>query len=367
MGLQTATKQRSRRRVSAARPAAGKRPDRFRDCDATAWRFFRERLKDNLEITGWFDSRSSDTVPAIVEMAQQALLAADCAALRTESHDGHHDLLLSRILPGCCRGSHPCGVGDVTVSERWERCTRPRIPEDSGEVRGPGIARPVSTTVCLDTENNWLDLPRDTGRRQAIQALASAIEFQDPYTCGHSRRVARYSIVCGLVLGLSPEAMSVLEIAAILHDVGKTGIDCTILQKPGALTAAEHALVRDHPVIGAALTQVIALPNDVIELILRHHERHDGYGYPHGLAEQDIPLGARIISVADAFDSMTTGRPYRRALSVNEAMRELLRCRGTQFHADTLDAFAIGFARYYDRLPWPSGELRSRRNPAVPA
>ena len=209
----------------------------------------------------------------------------------------------------------------------------------------------IGAMAGMAIENSRLRQSMEESYRSTIRALASAIDAKDPYTCGHSQSVAQYSLVSGMILGLRPDEMRTLETAALLHDIGKIGIDDAILRKPRRLTTTEHAIIKDHPVIGAAILHDIVSLSDVARLILHHHESYDGSGYPHGLAGENIPLGARIIAVADAFDSMTTDRPYRRGMTINEAMTELHRCRAKQFCPVALDAFAVGFARYYDNLP----------------
>ena len=188
------------------------------------------------------------------------------------------------------------------------------------------------------------------GYRGTIKALAGAIDAKDPYTCGHSQRVCDYAMLAANALDMNGEARETLEYAATLHDIGKIGVDDAILRKPGRLNPRERAAIESHPVIGAAIVRSIPFLHHTENLILYHHERLDGSGYPHRLAGDSIPLGARIIAVADAFDTMTTERPYHRPMTINEAMMELQRCSGTQFCPTALDAFAVGFAlNYRDR------------------
>ena len=201
------------------------------------------------------------------------------------------------------------------------------------------------TAVALD--NLKLRYSMTAGYRGTIKALAGAIDAKDPYTCGHSQRVADYALMAGEALCLGTEAIETLEYAAVLHDIGKIGVDDAILRKPSRLNAAERATIESHPVIGAAIVMSIPFLHNTESLILYHHERYDGTGYPHRLKEAEIPLGARILCVADSFDTMTTDRPYRQALTINEAMTELRDCTGTQFCPAAVDAFATGFARSY--------------------
>jgi putative nucleotidyltransferase with HDIG domain len=174
---------------------------------------------------------------------------------------------------------------------------------------------------------------------QTLTTLAETIDLRDPYTAGHSRRVAAYSRLLALELRLSPEDADQIEHAALLHDIGKVGVPDAVLFKTGPLDDEERLLIRGHPVIGARLLAHIPSMCKIHPCILHHHERFDGRGYPDGLAGVNIPLGARIIAVTDAFDAMTTDRPYRAGLATDDALVELLRGAGTQFDNRCVRAF----------------------------
>jgi putative two-component system response regulator len=156
-----------------------------------------------------------------------------------------------------------------------------------------------------------------------IFALARAVEAKDAYTEGHLQRLARYAVAIGEGLGLSAEDLVALRFGALLHDVGKVGVDEMIIRKGGPLTAAEYHLIQQHTLIGERIVQPLRMAQAVGPIVRYHHERWDGRGYPDGLAREAIPLGARIVAVADAFDAMTTARPYNRVLSVEEAAERL--------------------------------------------
>ncbi len=209
-------------------------------------------------------------------------------------------------------------------------------------------AQVLADTAGIAVENTRLRQQVERGYLCTMLVLTGAIDAKDPYTQGHSRRVARYAVATGLALKLSDRSLQTLEYAAVLHDVGKLGISDSILLKCTALTGCERAIVEDHPVIGAAIVRRVPFLADTVSTVLHHHERYDGKGYPHGLTGTDIPMGARIVAVADSFDTMTTDRPYRRALTVNEAMIELHHKRGSQFCPEATDAFAAGFALHRD-------------------
>ena len=172
-----------------------------------------------------------------------------------------------------------------------------------------------------------------------LGVLAETIDKRDPYTAGHSKRVAAYSRLLARELGLPAREQDVIEHAALLHDVGKIGIPDAVLLKPDKLEPHERAVISQHPRIGAEILGGIAAMEDIVPCVLHHHERIDGSGYPDRLTADRIPVGARVIAVADTFDAMTTDRPYRRALSVATALSELRRVAATQLEPAFVDAF----------------------------
>jgi putative nucleotidyltransferase with HDIG domain len=174
----------------------------------------------------------------------------------------------------------------------------------------------------------------------AIRALAAALDARDPYTAGHSERVSVVSVAIGRQLGLAGEAVEIVRLGALLHDIGKIGIPDDVLRKPGALTAAEYDTIKQHPVLGAIILRSVPFLARHLEIVELHHERPDGRGYPYGLRGDAIPLAARIVHVADAYDAMTSARAYRRARPAGDALRELWRCAGTEFHAEIVGALA---------------------------
>jgi putative nucleotidyltransferase with HDIG domain len=174
----------------------------------------------------------------------------------------------------------------------------------------------------------------------AIRALAAALDARDPYTAGHSERVSVLSVAIARVLELAKEDLEVIRLGALLHDIGKIGVPDDVLSKPSALTPAEYDLIKQHPVLGARILRPVSFLARHIEIVELHHERPDGRGYPHGLTGDDIPLAARIVHVADAYDAITSQRAYRRARSPSEALFELWRCSGTMFHAEIVGALA---------------------------
>lgn len=202
-----------------------------------------------------------------------------------------------------------------------------------------------------------------TGAREAndmflgtIRALAEAIDEKDPYTKGHSVRVNRYAVIVGRYLGLSREEMRHLQIASLLHDVGKIGIDDAILKKPAALSNEEFAVMKTHPERGAKIMGRIPQLRNMLAGMRFHHERWAGGGYPVGLTGEEIPLQARIIAVADTFDAMITERPYQKALPVAAAVARINDLRGTYLDPQVVAAFNRAYeAGEFDERPGPDG------------
>ncbi|MCG2821108.1 MAG: HD domain-containing protein, partial [Candidatus Atribacteria bacterium] len=174
---------------------------------------------------------------------------------------------------------------------------------------------------------------------EIVKALAQAIEAKDPYTHGHSERVMKYTVLIAQKLELQEGEKESLRYAAILHDIGKIGVRGTVLNNPNGLTGEEYDEIKKHPLIGEGIIKPIELLQPIRPLIRHHHEWHNGKGYPDGLSGENIPLGARILAVADAYDAMKSDRPYRRALTEETAIQELKRGSGTQFDSKIVEIF----------------------------
>ncbi len=187
--------------------------------------------------------------------------------------------------------------------------------------------------AALILENTGLKIERTRKDMylKTISALTSAIDAKDVYTRNHSRRVAEFSIALAKELHLSGEELENIRYGAILHDIGKIGVNEAVLNKKGKLAPEEFALIKAHPVIGVKILQSVDFSKEILDIVRHHHERYDGTGYPDGLKGEAIPYAARIVAVADAWDAMIFGRSYRRALSYQEAAAELGRGTGTQF------------------------------------
>ncbi len=184
-----------------------------------------------------------------------------------------------------------------------------------------------------------------------LMDLARAIEARDPYSSGHSPRVAAIAEVIAARLGWDEEQVGVLRIGALLHDIGKRDVPDSVLRKPGPLNDAEFDHIRAHPRDGARMLGLVPKWRVAVSCVLHHHERWDGHGYPTGRAGEDIPIEARVLAVADAYDAMTSDRPYRRALTQGRAISELERCAGTQFDPDVVAVFAEAWRQGAFELP----------------
>ena len=177
---------------------------------------------------------------------------------------------------------------------------------------------------------------------QFAESLCAVIDAKDHGTHSHSEEVAVMAQTIGQQMGLTAKQSDILHVAGHLHDIGKVGVQDAILKKRGPLTRSEFAIIKKHPVIGAGIMAPItpfAGKNGIVRMIRHHHERYDGAGYPDGLSGRNIPLGARIIAVADSVSAMLQDRPYRRAMTYEEALAETRRCSGSQFDPRVTEAF----------------------------
>jgi putative two-component system response regulator len=206
-----------------------------------------------------------------------------------------------------------------------------RKPADEDELR----AR-VGALLRAKRHNDTLERPENV-----IFALAATVEAKDTYTEGHLRRLGYYSVAIAEQIGLSGAALTAVRYGALLHDVGKVGIDEAIIRKGGPLTADEYQVMQQHTLIGDRIVAPLRLAAAVGPIVRGHHERWDGQGYPDGLAGEAIPLGARIVAVADAFDAMTTQRPYNLVKSVPDALACLRDGAGTSWDPQVVAAFAL--------------------------
>ena len=267
-----------------------------------------------------------------------------------------------RPRPTLAEASRASGVrrddGAVAVPLRFSdgrpagelRCTG--SPGDPVSERDIAFLQVLARIVAaqLEAEEQELERRRLQAETMGVQALLAAIDARDHYTGDHSKSVVQLSSQVARQLDLSARQIVETEQVALLHDVGKVAVPDQILQKVGPLDNHERAVIEEHPVVGAKIVRSIAGLAHLAPAIRAGHERWDGAGYPDGLAGEDIPIVSRITFVCDAFDAMTTDRPYQAAMSPGEALFELRRCAGTQFDPRVVEAFA--------------GALATRRQPA---
>ncbi|MFC1601718.1 HD domain-containing phosphohydrolase [Candidatus Sumerlaeota bacterium] len=231
--------------------------------------------------------------------------------------------------------STPLMIGDELFGVLNVTDKRDRGDFDEGDWL---LVEQLAEKLAIRIENNVLYEGIYANLIDTLRTLVSTLEARDSYTRRHSQQVTSYAIAVARELGRSDEDAEVLKFAGILHDIGKIGISDVILLKPGRLTAEEFASIKQHPVIGDNILDPLGLSAAERQIIRHHHERIDGSGYPDGLQGDKIPMTVRIISVADAFDAMTTNRPYRQAMAVEDAFAEMRRCGGTQLDATVVEA-----------------------------
>jgi putative nucleotidyltransferase with HDIG domain len=205
----------------------------------------------------------------------------------------------------------------------------------------------VATTAALAIENARLNECLQDSYKSTINALVSLADAKETTGGGHSKRVAKYALMGATNLSLSEEEKQTIEYAAILHDIGKLAVPDSILNKSDTLTYEERRIMRSHSEIGYNLLKAVPFLEEASRLILYHHERYDGKGYPYGLKGEAIPIGARLIAVADAFDNMTTEHTYRAALTKKHAFNELTKYANTQFCPVAVKAFYSGFLQFH--------------------
>jgi putative nucleotidyltransferase with HDIG domain len=197
----------------------------------------------------------------------------------------------------------------------------------------------IANSIALGMENAHLLSELRTTYVSTLRSLISIVEAKDPYTKGHTERVTSYAMAIANRLSFTDDQLRCIMFGSLLHDIGKMGVLDSIINKPGPLSPEEWELIKAHPVVGAQIVEKMEFLDDTIDIVRHHHESWDGKGYPDGLKGEDIPLIARIVTVADSFDAMTTDRPYRKALSLDEAVHRLEENSGIQFDARLVKVF----------------------------
>jgi HD-GYP domain-containing protein (c-di-GMP phosphodiesterase class II) len=301
----------------------------------------------------------------IVFNASQLMIAAAAAAMVFRGLGAGHSEDLATIVAGAMAGcamylvSTGLVVGATALHTRrnpfqiWAEAAAGDLRQTTAlyvagcllaviAARSPWVAAVMMVPIA----GVQLSLKRSMELRQqtvaAVESMADLVDRRDPYTFQHSRSVAEHAVRTAWRLKLPDREVELIGLAARVHDLGKIAVPDAVLHKEGRLTAEEFALMKRHPADGADILSKFPEYKRGRELVLAHHERIDGRGYPRGLAGDQIPLGARIIAVADAWDAMTSDRPYRKALAQDVALAELMRGRGTQWDAEVVSAFAAG-------------------------
>jgi response regulator RpfG family c-di-GMP phosphodiesterase len=285
-----------------------------------------------------------ELINAIIDLARELLPDSDVSFLPASQHDGSlstsegniafdDNFLKGHVLRKECSWNDTKGINTFF----------PLIIE--GQIFGV-LSIKAHVVLSTDNEHKVLYLLQRTAERMenvvlyqelyesilsTLYSMAKIMDARDPYTSQHSTRVTSLAVMQADYLGLGEAERDILYISSNLHDIGKVGIPDSILLKPGSLTKKEFAIIKKHPDIGADILKSISSMQRETEIIRYHHERYDGKGYPAGLKGDEIPLLSRILALADTFDAMTSERPYRSALSTEEAIHEINRCKGTQF------------------------------------
>lgn len=185
---------------------------------------------------------------------------------------------------------------------------------------------------------------------ETINVLINTIEASDPYTCGHSKRVSEYAENIARKLSMPQGKIDIIKSAALLHDIGKIGIDKKILNKSGSLDNDEFSTIKTHAEIGATIIADLSYLTNISDIIKHHHERNDGRGYPDGLTHDNIPLETSILTIADSFDAMTTNRPYRPSMSLEEALNQIKQNSGSQFNPDIVDLAVLALKESFYKI-----------------
>ena len=239
---------------------------------------------------------------------------------------------ISRPIQQLAQGARRLAGGDYATRVSIKSENEVGLLADAFNQMGDEIQKSIEEIQRAATTNKELFMG-------SIRMLANAIDEKDPYTRGHSERVAYYSMITAKHLGMTPEEVERVHLSGIIHDVGKIGIEDKILRKAAALTEDEYEMMKQHPTKGAHILEAVPLLKEMAGAGLMHHENVDGSGYPDGLKGEDIPLLGRIVSVADAFDAMTTDRPYSKAMTFEAALARLRFLAGKKFDLACVEAF----------------------------
>ena len=286
--------------------------------------FLLECAGDGRQLLAWVEALTKSAadagiIPCLLLLTPQALTECAIAAIKAGAYD---------FVPQPCLPDQLLAAVYRAIEYR-----RLRVQNDLHRYHLEQLI--TARTKILHNTMQQLEQSYDV----TLEALGNALDLKDAETEGHSKRVTAYTLALGRAMGLSEPQLRVVGRGAFLHDIGKMAIPDAILRKPGRLTDAETAIMRTHSELGYRMVRKIPYLREAAEIVYAHQECFDGSGYPRGLAGEQIHIGARIFAVADTLDAITSNRPYRRARTITEARREVLRCAGTQFDPAIVDVF----------------------------
>ncbi len=344
------------------------------------WNRFRTILRVNRTIASEFDMKKAfqkvlEEIFAILPADRGAILSINedqgkleilCSRTRDETIKVKDILISQTILGEVMEESLGLLIGDAQMDERFSQAESISIEDIRSALCVPLIQKnetigiiyldvsglkeafteddldllmAIAGPASIQIQNALYVTQLKQSYWETIQALANAIEARDSYTIGHNWRVSRFAMAIASSLGWSEEEIYIVKQGGILHDIGKIGVSDSILLKDGNLEEDEFRAMKRHPEIGAKMISGIKFLRPVMPYVLHHHELWDGNGYPYGLKQEDIPFESRLLAVCDAFDAMTTDRPYRKGLDPEVALKELTRYRKIQFDPNVVDAF----------------------------
>jgi HD-GYP domain-containing protein (c-di-GMP phosphodiesterase class II) len=296
------------------------------------------------------DERAAMT--SVADMRRQTLIISLVAAIFTLIIGFFFAKKLTQPVQELAAGAHRIATGDFSQRIAVRSRTELGALGESFNLMTDQLEKFISDLQSSANENRELFLG-------TVKALAAAIDGKDPYTRGHSERVARFSVAIAQGMDLSDEEIEKIRISALLHDVGKIGIDDNILKKPAALTNDEFEVMKGHPQKGFKIMSQIPAMREFLPGMYMHHEMIDGKGYPQGLKGNEIPLMARIVSVADTFDAMTTDRPYQKAMSLEVAVERIKSFVGTRYDEQVVASLVAAYESGQIR----AGSVRLKRRP----
>ena len=318
------------------------------DCDDDRCLLERALCKSGVDFSATWVGNRREFVRAL-EAGRPDVILADC---HLPDMDGAGALeLASQMHPGSPVVMVTGGLSDDEAAELLRAGAQDYVLKDRLARLGPAVVAAIDRAGAH--ARRCEDAARLRGALFAtIDAITRTVEKRDPYTAGHQARVAEISVAIAREMGLAEDRIEGLRMGANIHDIGKIYVPSEILNRPGKLSHPEFALIKAHPEIGHDIVKGVDFPWPVARMILEHHERIDGSGYPAGLRGEEILLEARIIAVADVVESMTSHRPYRPALGLDLALAEITMKRGTGFDAQVVDACL----RVVERAGLPSAE-----------